>query len=346
MPTDPPPPARPSGSRNPADVISSDEVDALLDGVRSGAVATDSGHAAAGPVRPYDFAAGEHVVRGRLAALDLIDERFVRSLRANLERLVHRQLEVSCQGAQHQRFADALGAVRAPAAIYVVSLRPLGCQALVVLDAALVAALTDAFYGGRGGDLRHDAGAEFTPAEWRLARKCFDASVAELRAAWAGVASLEIDLVRTETNPQFAAIVAASEPILVRRYRLTLESTGEIAMILPLVGLASVREQLQALGVARPDRPYRQDLEAALKDSVLQLETVFSRLEITLGTLVRLRPGDILEINRPDTVAVLAEGQPVFTARYGVSSGRNAVQVLAPAPRPQTAAAPPPRRMQ
>jgi len=331
--TEDPQPAPGAAPRHAADVISPDEVAALLDGVKSGAVATDAGHGAGGPVRPYDFAAGEHIVRGRLVTLDLINERFARGLRASLGRLVQRPVEVADQGAQHQRFADALAAASVPSALYVVSCTPLACQGLLVMDAALVGALTDAFFGGTGRDLRHAAGAEFTPGEWRLARKCFELCVAELRAAWAGVVPLEVALVRLESNPQFAAIVPASEPMLVRRFRISLEATGELALLLPLAGLEGVREQLQSVTPGKAGRPCRQDLEAALRDSVLQLETVFSRIEITLGTLVNLRPGDVIEMERPDDVVVLAEGQPVFNARYGISAGRNAVQVLGPAAR-------------
>jgi flagellar motor switch protein FliM len=337
-------PVQGDAQRHPADVISPDEVAALLDGVKSGAVATDAGHAADGPVRPYDFAAGEHIVRGRLVTLDLINERFARGLRTNLERLVHRPVEVIDQGAQHQRFADAIAAAKVPSALYVVSYKPLACQGLLVLDAALVGALTDAFFGGTGRDVRHAAGAEFTPGEWRLATKCFELCVAELRTAWSSVVPLEVELVRRESNPQFAAIVPASAPMLVRRFRISLEATGELTLLLPLAGLDGVREQLQSVTPGKPGRQCRQDLEAALKDSVLQLETVFSRIEITLGTLVNLRPGDVIEIERPDNVVVLADGQPVFNARYGISSGRNAVQVLGPAVRQPQARTEPERR--
>jgi flagellar motor switch protein FliM len=339
-----PPPAQSDMQRRAADVISPDEVAALLDGVKSGVVAADTGHAVDGLVRPYDFAAGEHIVRGRLVTLDLINERFARGLRANLERLVHRPIEVTDQGAQHQRFADAIGTTRAPSALYVVSYKPLACQGLLVLDAALVGALTDAFFGGTGRDVRHAAGAEFTPGEWRLARKCFELCVTELRTAWSSVVPLDVELVRLESNPQFAAIVPASEPMLVRRFRISLEAAGELTLMLPLAGLDGVRDQLQSVTPAKPGRQCRQDLEAALKDSVLQLETVFSRIEITLGALVNLRPGDVIEMERPDNVVVLAEGQPVFNARYGVSSGRNAVQVLGPAMRQPAGRADPERR--
>jgi flagellar motor switch protein FliM len=338
MPEDPQQRPTPGGAeRSAADVISPDEVAALLDGVRSGAVATDSGHAATGAVRPYDFAAGEHIVRGRLAALDLVDERFARGFRSSLERLLHRPVEIGCQGAQRQRFADSMATATGPTAIFVVNVKPFGCPGLLTFDAGLVGALTDAFYGGTGRDQRHAAGADFTPGEWRMARKCFDACVAELRSAWAAVAPVDVELVRVESNPQFAAIVGSSEPMLASRFRIGLESSGEVAFRLPMSALDGIRDQLQSGGSPRPARNCRQDIEAALRETVLELETVFSRAEITLGALMSLRAGDILEIERPDTVLVLADGQPIFNARYGISSGRNAVQAIGPVPRPPDA---------
>lgn len=323
-------------ARSAVDVISPDEVAALLDGVHAGKVSTDAGRAVDGAVEPYDFAAGEHIIRGRLAVLDLIDERFARGLRGSLERLVYRQIDVRCQPAQRQRFAQALGAATGPVAIFVVNLRSLGCPGLLILDAGLVAALTDAFYGGTGRDQRHEASADLTPGEWRLARKCFDACLVELHAAWSAVVPLDAEFVRAESDPQFAAIVAASAPTLVRKYRVTLESSGEIALLLPMSGLEAIREQLQAGGVVRSEPEWRPALEAALRDSVLELETVFSRVDITVRALTSLKAGDILEIERPDTVLVLADGQPVFSARYGTSSGHNAVQVVGPVRRAST----------
>jgi flagellar motor switch protein FliM len=283
------------------------------------------------------------IVRGRLVTLDLISERFRARLAHEPRRRSTVRSRYADQGAQHQRFADAIGAVKVPSALYVVNYKPLACQGLLVLDAALVGALTDAFFGGTGRDVRHAAGAELTPGEWRLATKCFELCVAELRTAWSSVVPLEVELVRLESNPQFAAIVPASAPMLVRRFRISLEATGELTLLLPLAGLDAVREQLQSATPGKPGRQCRPDLEAALKDSVLQLETVFSRIEITLGTLVNLRPGDVIEIERPTTSRACGR-QPVFNARYGISSGRNAVQVLGPAARQPPGRAQPERR--
>jgi flagellar biosynthesis protein FlhA len=56
------------------DVLSQDEIDALLHGVDSGAVKTEQ-QAVAGEARAYDFANQVRIVRGRMPTLEMINER-------------------------------------------------------------------------------------------------------------------------------------------------------------------------------------------------------------------------------------------------------------------------------
>ncbi|MFO1406058.1 MAG: FliM/FliN family flagellar motor switch protein [Steroidobacteraceae bacterium] len=319
--------------RTAADVISQDEVAALLDGVRSGAVPTDSGRNPAGPVRPYDFVAESQAGAGAVAVLDLIDERVARGLRTALERLLSRAVEVECGALERRRYGEFVNTIVAPVAAFVLELRSFGVPALLVVDAALAGAATDAFYGGPGRHVPRGGEGDLTPAEWRLARRCADAGLAQLREAWSTVSPFEAEVVRTEHDPRLLAALPPGEPVLVRRYPVRLESVGEIVVVVPSAAIDGVRERLQSAGPSAASANWRHDLEEALAESRVEIETVFAKVEISLRALVGLRPGDVLEIDRPDTVLVLADGRPLFNARYGTSSGRNAVQLIGAARR-------------
>ena len=62
------------------DILSQEEVDALLRGV-SGEADEQAPAEDAGAVRPYDIGRQERIVRGRMPTLELINERFARLLR-------------------------------------------------------------------------------------------------------------------------------------------------------------------------------------------------------------------------------------------------------------------------
>jgi len=69
------------------DLLSQDEIDALLHGVDSGAVDVEP-PPSPGEARTYDFATQERIIRGRLPTLEMINERFARTWRIGLFNLL------------------------------------------------------------------------------------------------------------------------------------------------------------------------------------------------------------------------------------------------------------------
>ena len=61
-----------------ADILSQDEIDALLNGVDGGDVETANQEEEAedGSAKGYDFNSQDRIVRGRLPTLEMINERF------------------------------------------------------------------------------------------------------------------------------------------------------------------------------------------------------------------------------------------------------------------------------
>ena len=68
-------------------ILSQDEVDALLQGISGEAELEDAARISDEPeVRSYDIANQERIVRGRMPTMEIINERFARNLRVGLDR--------------------------------------------------------------------------------------------------------------------------------------------------------------------------------------------------------------------------------------------------------------------
>jgi flagellar motor switch protein FliM len=95
-----------------ADLLSQDEIDALLHGVDDGDIETetDEGDLEPGGVRLYDFTSQEKIVRGRMPTLEMINERLARYFRISLFNFLRRSAEISISGIQVQKFSDCYGA--------------------------------------------------------------------------------------------------------------------------------------------------------------------------------------------------------------------------------------------
>src|SRR5687768_17025585 len=87
------------------DILSQEEVDALLRGV-SGESDEGANAEETGGVRPYDIGRQERIVRGRMPTLELINERFARSLRVGLYNFMGRNPEISIGPVRVMKFSE------------------------------------------------------------------------------------------------------------------------------------------------------------------------------------------------------------------------------------------------
>ena len=87
------------------DLLSQDEIDALLHGVDDGDIDTDDDGDEEG-IRSYDLASQDRIVRGRMPTLEMINERFARYTRISLFNLLRRNADVSTGGVQIMKFGE------------------------------------------------------------------------------------------------------------------------------------------------------------------------------------------------------------------------------------------------
>jgi len=148
------------------DVLSQDEIDALLHGVDGGDVETEAEEPINdGVARSFDFNSQDRIVRGRLPTLEMINERFARNIRVSLFNMLRRQAEIAVGGVQMLKFAEYIHSLYVPTSLNMVKISPLRGTALFVIDPKLVFILVDNFFGGEGRFYNKIEGREFTPTE-------------------------------------------------------------------------------------------------------------------------------------------------------------------------------------
>ncbi|MDT0633376.1 flagellar motor switch protein FliM [Spectribacter hydrogenoxidans] len=313
------------------EILSQDEIDALLHGVDSGAVDTDPVPSRPGEVQQFDLATQDRIVRGRLPTLEMINERFARAFRISLFNMLRRSPELNVVGVENQKYAEYLQTLYVPSNLNMVRVRPLRGTALIVFEPRLVFTLVDNFFGGDGRYQTKIEGREFTPTEMRVVRLLLDKAFTDLIEAWAPVMDIEFEHVQSEMNPHLATIVSPSEVVVVSRFHVELEGGGgQVHVTLPYAMLEPIRELLDA-GI-QSDRKERDEgwaaaLREQIKDAEVDVSSVLLQKRMKLGELVRLKAGDILPIDLPPEVALQVEGIPTFRCQFGNSRGNNALQI-------------------
>lgn len=314
------------------DLLTQDEIDALLHGVSSGDVETEDDRPFVdGEVTEYDFTGQDRIVRARLPTLEMVNERYARQMRLSFFNMLRRTTEITANPVQMVKFAEYAHSLFVPASLNLVRIPPLKGTALVVIDPNLVFSIVDNFFGGDGRFHAKVEGREFTPTEQRIIKLILDLAFRELREAWSPVLPIEVEFLNMEVNPSFANIVSASEVVVVCPFHVEVEGGGgDMHITMPYSMIEPIRELLETQ--IQTDRDNRDErwlhaLRGELMGAEVEVSSVLAELQMSVHDISRLKAGDIIPIDQPDTVLALVEDIPFLRGVFGHSEGRHAIKV-------------------
>jgi flagellar motor switch protein FliM len=312
-------------------ILSQDEVDALLQGITGESQKLEREEAPATGVRDYDLSSQERIVRGRMPTMEIINERFARNVRIGLFNLVRKSPEVAIGGTKVHKFSAFLREIVVPTNFNIVAIKPLRGSGLVVCDPSLVFAVIDALFGGVGKFHTRIEGRDFSPTEQRVILRLVECIVAEYRKAWAGIYPIELEYQRSEMQPQFANIASPSEVVISTAFTLEIgEVTGSVHFCLPYSTLEPIRDVLYSTlqgDSNEPDRRWIKLLEQQIQSAEVELVAELARAPATVEQLLSFKAGDFVELDLEPKIHATVDGVPVFECHYGTSNNRYALKV-------------------
>ena len=323
-----------------SDLLSQDEIDALLHGMESGDVETEGEpEVASGEPQSYDFTSQDRIVRGRMPTLEMINERFARYFRISLFNMLRRTADISVRGVQMIKFSEYMHGLYLPTSLNLVRFKPLRGTALFVFDPKLVFTAVDNFFGGDGRFYTPIEGREFTPTEGRVIQIILQHVFHDLKEAWAPVLPVEFEYLNMEVNPQFANIVSPTEVVVVSTFQVELEGGGgQIHVTMPYAMLEPMREMLDA-GIQSDrsgvDDRWLKALRDQMKEARVELNATLAEKEMSLRQILQLKAGDIIPVELPNLVTVRAGDIPVCRGKFGAHQGVYAVKVQDYVKRPE-----------
>lgn len=315
-----------------SDLLSQDEIDALLHGVDSGEVDTEP-PPTPGEARTYDFSNQERIIRGRLPSLEMVNDRFARAWRIGLFNLLRRSPDLTVRGVDMIRFNEYIHSLHVPTNINLIKMKPLRGSAIIMMEPRLIFTVVDNFFGGNGKYHTRIEGREFTLTEMRVIQLLLKQIFADFTEAWAPIMPIEFEYLNSEVNPHFANIISPREYIVVSRFHVELDGgSGELHMAIPWSMLEPIRETLDA-GVQgdriERDENWTRSLHAQLDDVAVNLKSILVERQISLRELSQLKVGDIIPISPPAEVPLFVEDMPLFSGEFGTHNGNNSVKITA-----------------
>lgn len=312
-------------------ILSQDEVDALLQGITGESQKLEQEEVPQGAIRDYDLASQERIVRGRMPTMEIINERFARNIRIGLFNFIRKSPEVSIGGIKVQKYSAFLREIVVPTNFNIVSVKPLRGSGLIVCDPNLVFAIIDALFGGAGKFHTRIEGRDFSPTEQRVILRLVEVIVAEYKKAWVGIYPLELDYQRSEMQPQFANIATPSEIVVSTSFTLEIgETSGSVHFCIPYSTLEPIRDVLYSTvqgDSSEPDRRWINLLKQQIQSAEVELVAELATAPATVEQLLSFKPGDFIELDLSPNIEAKVDGVPVLDCHYGTSNGKYALKI-------------------
>ncbi|WP_394150585.1 flagellar motor switch protein FliM [Vibrio maritimus] len=313
------------------DLLSQDEIDALLHGVDDVDEVEDELDQDPADVVHFDFSSQDRIVRGRMPTLELINERFARHMRISLFNMLRKTAEVSINGVQMMKFGEYQNTLYVPTSLNMVRFRPLKGTALITMEARLVFILVENFFGGDGRFHAKIEGREFTPTERRIIQLLMKTVFEDYKEAWSPVMGVEFEYLDSEVNPSMANIVSPTEVIVVSSFHIEVDGGGgDFHVVMPYSMVEPIRELLDA-GVQSDKMETDVRWSSALREEIMDVPVNFRvnllEKDVSLRDLMELQAGDIIPIEMPENATMFVEDLPTFRVKMGRSGEKIAVQV-------------------
>ena len=316
-------------------VLSQDEIDALLKGMSGGEIETEAETVQTEEegIINYDLTNQEKIIRGRMPTLEIINQRFCRVFRSSLSSMLRKVADISALSIDTIKFGEFLKSLPVPASLHLFRMEPLKGYSLITIESKLVFALIDIFFGGDGTSTLKVEGRDFTPIEDRMIRRVVVQILKDYTEAWKPVHTINFEYSRSEMNPQFATIVPPSDVVIITTFEIEIEQvTGNMTVCLPYSNIEPIRNKLYAgfqTERLEIDVNWIRRLKKVITSLEVDLVAKFGEIDLTVGKVLNLKEGDVINLFKDvdEPLIVEVEGIEKFNGYAGVFKSNKAVKV-------------------
>ncbi|OCX72178.1 flagellar motor switch protein FliM [Acidithiobacillus thiooxidans] len=333
---------------DPTNTVSQDEVDALMgfgggDGKQTSthenedpqdslkSAPSEIGSANPSGVVSLDLLNQDRVTRSRMPTMEVLNDRFARSLRASLFNYLRVNADILPISAQLQKYGDYIGKIALPSYFVMVSMAPLRGSMLFVMDPYLCYAVIEAFFGGNGKLEPKLEGRDFSVIEQRVFNNIIEHAVEDFSSAWEPIVKFRMKILRTDMKAQFVSIASSPETIVGSAFDIEMDRwKGRLYVCFPYNSVEPFREQLVS-GVAADqsemDPIWKTMLHKDVQNAQVDVSVLLASKDIPFSQARTLRVGDVLSFERADDARVYVENILIGEGEYGISRSHYAIRL-------------------
>ncbi len=323
-------------------LLSQDEIDALLKGISDGEVETakegePSEAAAAAPAlvdaEVFDFAKYTKGRKERLSALEFISDRLSKSLRSALTLFLEREVDINIAPTQYTEYGEFIKTLPLPTNMNIVITDNLKGFFIVIFDAKLIFCVLETVFGSNTITVPKIEGREFTKIEFNVIKKLVDLVSVEMEKAWEPVYEIRCKYSRSEINPNYITMVSQEETVVILEFSIEIaDVTSWMKICMPYGILETIKGYLISTP-SREDMEMRakwfQKLQGSINDVPLELRAVLGKKKLTVQEFLKMKRDSVIitdsSVDEPIDLTIMDITK--LKGRMGIWRGNKAVKI-------------------
>ncbi len=321
-----------------ADVLSQEEIDALLGALSSGEVSAEEikHEEERKKVRIYSFKRPSKFSKEQMRTLDMIHEGFARAVGTSLSARTRALTSVTIASIDQMTFEEFTRSMANPTMLAVFSTDTLPSNSILEMNLKIAYVIVEKLLGGPGSVMKKLRTP--TDIEMTIIKREMLTILDILKEAWVNVINFVPHLETLETNPQFVQIVPPNEMVILITFSVVISghegfmnlclTSSMLEPILPKLTASSWftsgKEELSEMDVKRN--------KEMLKEIAVPVRVELGSVKLTFSEILSLNIGDVVRLSRKakDDVDVKIGTKVKFKAKPGIVDMKKAVIITKP----------------
>lgn len=318
-----------------ADILSQEEIDALLEVVDDDTEISESASSESSEERQiilYDFKRPNRVSKEQLRAVKGIHDKMARNLASQVSSIMRSIVEIQLHSVDQMTYGEFLMSLPIPTSFNVFSIKPLDGSCVIEINPSIAFPMIDRLLGGVGESF--EATRELTDIELNLLDAILRIVMQRLKEAWGPVTEMYPVVEAKESSPNVVQIVSQNEIVIMVVMEIIIgNSSGMINICYPVIHLEPILSRLAnrdiMLGETSAKKSRNKELNALIGRAEVFTEAILGKVTLSVGELLDLGKGDILRLDRPadDHAIVSIDRKDLFLGEIGLHRFRKSIKI-------------------
>ncbi len=320
-----------------ADILSQEEIDALLEVVDDDADETEEtiekptiSHQR--QITLYDFKRPNRISKEQLRAFRGIHDKMARALSSQISAIMRSIVEIQLHSVDQMTYGEFLMSLPSPTSFNVFSMKPLDGTGVLEINPSIAFSMIDRLLGGKGDP--YESTREFSDIELNLLDTILRQMMQTLKDAWGPITEIFPTVDVKESSPNVVQIVAQNEIVIMVVMEIIIgHSSGMMNLCYPVISLESILSRLASrdimLSETSSKKSRNKELQALLGGAKVNVTAMLGETKLMVKEILDLEVNDIIRLDRPadDTVIINVDGREKFLASIGLHRYRKTIEI-------------------